>query len=164
MEKGIEENFLDELELNKESLLRICSVYSIDSEMKKDYFQESILNIWKALPSFDKKSSLKTWMYRITINVCLGLEKKRKKVKLEFVDFFDDTKLLKEEEKSNPNLDKLRRCISRLDKSNKTIISLHLEGLAYKEIANISGLTENHIAVKVKRIKKKLLNCINQTS
>lgn len=164
MEKGIEQKFLDELELNKESLLRICSVYSVDSEMKKDYFQESVLNIWKSLPSFDEKSSLKTWMYRITINVCLGLEKKRKKVKLDFIEFYDDTKLVKEEEKSNPNLDKLRRCISRLDKSNKTIVSLHLEGLAYKEIANISGLTENHIAVKVKRIKNKLLNCINQTS
>jgi RNA polymerase sigma-70 factor (ECF subfamily) len=132
--------------------------------MQKDYFQEAILNIWKSLPSFKEKSSMKTWMYRITINVCLGLDTKRKKVKLDFVEFIDDTNFEKEEDKSNLNLNKLRRCISRLDKSNTTIISLYLEGLAYKEIAKISGLTENHVAVKVKRIKKKLLNCINQPS
>lgn len=164
MEKEIEEKFLNELELNKESLLRICSMYTMDTEMQKDYFQEAILNIWKSLPSFKEKSSLKTWMYRITINVCLGLDTKKKKVKLDFVEFIDDISFEKEEEKSNPKLYKLRKCISRLDKSNTTIISLYLEGLAYKEIAQISGLTENHVAVKLKRIKKKLLNCMNQLS
>lgn len=164
MEKEIEEKFLNELELNKESLLRICSMYTMDTEMQKDYFQEAILNIWKSLPSFKEKSSLKTWMYRITINVCLGLDTKKKKVKLHFVEFIDDISFEKEEEKSNPKLYKLRKCISSLDKSNTTIISLYLEGLAYKEIAQISGLTENHVAVKLKRIKKKLLNCMNQLS
>lgn len=164
MTKEIEEKFLEELEVHKDSLWRICSVYAIDSEMAKDYFQESVLNIWKSLPSFNGKSSLKTWMYRITINVCLGLEKKRKKVKLEFIEFFEDKSVIEKEKKSDSNLNQLRMCVSKLDTSNKTIISLYLEELPYKEIANISGLTENHIAVKIKRIKKKLLNCINQAS
>ena len=51
-------------------------------------------------------------------------------------------------------------CISKLNNENKSIIILYLEELKYKEIAEITGLTENHIAVKMKRIKKVLLDCI----
>ena len=41
-----------------------------------------------------------------------------------------------------------------------SIIILYLEELPYKEIAAITGLSENHIAVKMKRIRKILLDCI----
>ena len=163
MKKELEENFLKELELNKESLLRICSIYAIDSEMKKDYFQESLLNIWKSLPSFKEQSSLKTWMYRITINVCLGLNRNRKKTPLDFIEIVEEKNRIDLAEKTDPRLEKMLGCIAKLKTSNKVIISLHLEELPYKEIAKITGLTENHVAVKIKRIKKKLLNCINQT-
>ena len=163
MERELEKKFLEELELNKESLLRICSIYSTDSEMKKDFFQESVLNIWKSLSSFNSQSSLKTWMYRITINVCLGLNNKRKKEKLDFIEIIEEKNQINLVEKIDPRLEKLEKCIAKLKTSNKVIISLYLEELPYKEIASITGLSENHVAVKVKRIKKKLFNCINKS-
>lgn len=58
----------------------------------------------------------------------------------------------------------LRNCIKVLNEADKAVITLYLEELPYKEISGILGLTENSVAVKVKRIKKKLLNCINQVS
>ncbi len=54
----------------------------------------------------------------------------------------------------------LRRCIATLDDSDTSIIILYLEELSYKQIAEITGLTENHIAVKMKRIRKKLFDCM----
>ena len=54
----------------------------------------------------------------------------------------------------------LTSCISKLNYENKSIIILYLEELKYKQIAEVTGLTENHIAVKMKRIKKILLDCI----
>ncbi len=164
MQRELEEKFLAELESNKASLLRICSVYATDSEMKKDYFQESVFNIWKSLPSFTGKSSLSTWMYRITINVCLGLNKKQKRAKLDFIEIIEEKGQMDVAKQTDPRLEKLKQCIKKLNTSDKTIISLYLEELPYKEIATIIGITENHVAVKVKRIKKKLFNCINQNS
>lgn len=164
MKEELEEIFLKELELNKNSLLRVCSAYATDPEMRKDYFQESILNIWKSLPSFNGKSSLKTWMYRITINVCLGLHHKRKSKNFDYIEFLEDKCLINQGKEMNIKIEMLRKCVSQLDMSNKTIILLYLEELPYKEISNITGLTENHIAVKIKRIKKKLLHCINQVA
>ncbi len=163
MNKKLEEIFLSELEKNKESLLRLCSIYAPDSDTKRDFFQESLLNIWKSMPSFKGDASLKTWMYRITINVCLGLEKRQTKY-----DFVDITNLSLEKDYFNDlelpdyRLEKLHNCISKLKETEKTLIGLYLEELSYKEISAITGLTENHIAVKLKRIRKKLFNCINQ--
>jgi DNA-directed RNA polymerase specialized sigma24 family protein len=54
----------------------------------------------------------------------------------------------------------LRKCVSFLNAADGSIINLHLNELSYKEIAEITDLTENHIAVKMKRIKKQLLDCI----
>lgn len=70
----------------------------------------------------------------------------------------------KENNEQNKQLTQLRNCIKTLNEADKAVITLYLEELPYKEISGILGLTENTVAVKVKRIKKKLLNCINQAS
>lgn len=62
----------------------------------------------------------------------------------------------------NEKLIRLRKCVKKLNEGDKAIVALYLEGLVYKEISSILGLSENNIAVKVKRIKSKLLNCINK--
>lgn len=58
----------------------------------------------------------------------------------------------------------LRKCIKQLNEADKAVITLYLEQLPYKEISKVTGLTENNIAVKIKRIKKKLLNCLRPIS
>jgi RNA polymerase sigma-70 factor (ECF subfamily) len=66
-----------------------------------------------------------------------------------------------EDKNSDEKLIALRKCVKKLNDGDRAIVALYLEGLAYREISDILGLSENHIAVKIKRIKSKLLNCIN---
>ena len=66
-----------------------------------------------------------------------------------------------EDENSDEKLIALRKCVKKLNDGDKAMVALYLEGLAYREISDILGLSENHIAVKIKRIKSKLFNCIN---
>ena len=61
-----------------------------------------------------------------------------------------------QQEKSNA----LHSCIQGLNEIDQTVVILSLDGLSYKEMAKITGLTENHIAVKMKRVRKALLSCI----
>ena len=168
MDQELENNFLTALEKNQQKLLRICSVYANDDEDKKDLFQESLTNIWQSMPAFESKSSLSTWMFRITLNVCLRLQSKNAKKQDRFKSMDSNTiGNMSAEEKSNEQnqqLINLRNCIKKLNEADKAVITLYLEELPYKEISNISGLTENTVAVKVKRIKEKLLNCINKYS
>lgn len=168
MNAELEKAFLTGLEQNKHKLLRVCSVYAQDHEDKKDLFQEVLVNIWKSMPSFEGKCSLNTWMYRVTLNVCLRSQTKLSKKKKRFINM-DSITLSQyggstQEIEESPQLIYLRNCIKKMNEADKAIIALYLEELPYREIADVTGLTENHVAVKVKRIKQKLLNCIKEKS
>ncbi|MEM9142360.1 MAG: sigma-70 family RNA polymerase sigma factor [Bacteroidota bacterium] len=171
MGENLEDTFLGALEEHQHKLLRICSVYAKDTEDTKDLFQEVLVHIWKAMPSFKGNAALGTWMYRITLNVCLRLNtkenKSRKKIlrmdgrTIHIVPNETDTE---EQHEKRVQLTRLRSCIKKLNEADKAVITLYLEELPYKEIAGILGLRENTVAVKVKRIKTKLLHCINGTT
>lgn len=167
MDSSLESAFVKALEQNQQKLLRICSVYAENSDDKKDLFQEALINIWQSMPSFQAKSSVSTWMFRITLNVCMRLQTKHAKEKDRFrkLDSVTFENITAEEghDEEYEKLIKLRNCIKKLNDADKAITTLFLEGLSYKEISEITGLTENHVAVKLKRIKMKLLTCINET-
>jgi RNA polymerase sigma factor (sigma-70 family) len=167
MNQQLENTFLTAIEQNQQKLLRVCSVYAEDEDDKKDLFQESLIHIWQSMPSFEAKSSISTWMFRITLNVCLRLQSQEKKKRNRFLKMDTITFAHIAQEDIDPEeqerLVKLRNCIKKLDDADKAIITLYLEELPYREIAVVTGLSENHIAVKLKRIKNKLLNCITET-
>ncbi len=168
MEKDLEDIFLNALEEHQQKLLRICSVYANNSDDSQDLFQEVLINIWRAMPSFKGNASIGTWMYRITLNVCLRIQtreikKQRKILRLSSIRVIN----LQNESRDNSvdeKLMKLRSCIKTLNDADKAVITLYLEELPYKEISNITGLKENTVAVKIKRVKTKLLNRINGMS
>ncbi len=74
----MEINFEQVLEKNKNKIFRICRIYAVLPLEPQDLFQEVIFQIWKSLDSFKGQSSIDTWVYKITINVCL-----RSKMKLD---------------------------------------------------------------------------------
>ena len=168
MNKELEVIFLTALEQNQQKLFRICSVYAKDSDDTKDLFQEVLIHIWKSMPSFKDKASIATWMFRITLNVCLRFRSNSIKKEKKFPPLHSLTiggvQAEIENTKQSEQLTKLRNCIKKLNEADKAIITLYLEELPYKEISTILGLSENNVAVKIKRIKKKLLNCINKVS
>ena len=166
MSKELEKTFLNALEQNQQKLLRICSVYAKDADDTKDLFQEVLVQIWRSMQTFESKSSIGTWMFRITLNVCLRFRSKENKKQKQFIqmDSITIAKFIptKEDYGEQEKLAHLKSCIKKLNEADKAVITLYLEEVRYKEISEILGLSENNVAVKVKRIKKKLLNCINQ--
>jgi RNA polymerase sigma factor (sigma-70 family) len=166
MNQHLESTFLAALEQNQQKLLRVCSVYAQDADDKKDLFQEALINIWESMPSFEGKSSLSTWMFRVTLNVCLRLQTKQAKKRDRFrtLDSITIENISDEttNHEDNERLVKLRNCIKKLNDADKAVTTLYLEELSHKEISEITGLTENNVAVKLKRIKMKLLTCINE--
>jgi len=159
VKNNMEQFFLDLIESNKNRINRICSVYAKNREDQKDLVQDVLLNIWKALPKFEHRANINTWLYRITLNVCLRSKYERNQknnIHLESVNF-----IAANDKQKDVEYEQLYYCISQLPETEKSIIILFLEDLPYKQIAEIIGISENHVAVKIKRIKKKLLKCLN---
>ncbi|MEO9892697.1 RNA polymerase sigma factor [Aurantibacter sp.] len=164
MNKDLENIFLNALEEHQYKLLRICTVYAKDDDDTKDLLQEVLVNIWKAMPSFKGDANIGTWMYRITLNVCLrlktkeiGRQKKTLRLDSRAINIY---KTDASENGQQEQLMQLRKCIKQLNEADKAVITLYLEELPYKEISAVTGITENTVAVKIKRIKNKLLNCL----
>lgn len=151
------------LEENKDKIYRICRIYAVSPMEPQDLFQEVIFQVWKSFSSFEGKSNISTWVYKIALNVChrskMNLEKRNgHMVRLESIQF---TPAENPPDKSQQEkYQALHDCIASLNESDQSIIILYLEDLSYKEIGAITGLSENHIAVKMKRIRSRLLECI----
>lgn len=156
-------SFEQVLEENKERIYRICRIYAVSPIEPEDLFQEVTFQIWKALPGFEGRSAINTWVYRISLNVCIRSKNNfnktnDKSVRLENIHF-QPTEIPPDKDREQ-KYKALQECISTLSEINQAILIFSLEDLAYKEIAKITGLTENLIAVKMKRIRKELLDCI----
>jgi len=163
MQKQEQQLFNQILEDNKTSIYRICRIYAVSPIEPQDLFQEVIFHIWKSYSTFKGKSNISTWIYKIALNVCnrskMQFESLNNKTKrLESIQFKLSETIPNEIEEIK--FKALRECISLLNAVDGSIVILHLDELHYKEIAVITDLTENHIAVKMKRIKKILLDCI----
>lgn len=157
-----ENKFNDIVTDNGERIRRICNYYSSNQEDRKDMYQEVLVNIWKSLDSFRGDASISTWIYRIAVNTSLGFTGKAFKQMQMIVDadteklslLFDDSS--EEKLKQESQLNKLQMELNQLSVIDKSLISLMLEGLSMREIADIIGITEPNVKVKIHRIKEQL--------
>jgi RNA polymerase sigma-70 factor (ECF subfamily) len=155
--------FEEALEANKERIFRVCRIYTLSPLAPEDLFQEVVFQVWKSFSTFRGNSGIDTWIYKIALNVCQRSKLKNEKgaektIRLSSLQFIpaDQAPDANEQEKYLA----LQDCIATLNQGDQSIIVLLLEGLPYKQIAEIIGLTDNHIAVKMKRIRKLLFDCI----
>ncbi|WP_159519688.1 RNA polymerase sigma factor [Sunxiuqinia indica] len=138
-------------------IIKLCRAYTNSQEDFEDYYQEVCLQIWRSKDNFREQSEWSTWVYRISLNVCLTLLKKKKNNRQHFVS---DSLPTEETEDnyafSDESLDLLYMAIRKLSEIDRAIIMLYLEEKSYQEIADIIGTNPNNIGVRVQRIKTRL--------
>lgn len=164
MNSSLEDKFLTAFERDKDRIFRICNAYTDDHEDAKDLFQEVVLNIWKSMPTFKEASIISTWIYRITLNICIRAKQLSDKTQQRTtrLDSIIYKNLSSGNQDTNNDYKALYQCINHLSDIDKSIILMHLEQLSYDNISEVLGISENHVAVKISRIKKKLLTCLNK--
>lgn len=136
-----------------QKIFRLCLGYFNDYDLAQDLAQETFIIVWQKLSTFKGNSNIGTWIFRIASNNCLRsieVENRMPKSNLPIN--------LKEENEVSiePQIKLLYRFISELNETDRIIISLELEDVKQAEIANIVGLKETNVRVKIHRIKEKL--------
>lgn len=163
-----EEKFRQVIDGNDNRIRSVCRYYSKNQEKQKDIYQEILINIWKGLDSFRGDAQPGTWIYKIATNTAIGfVMKEQKRLNLEVVLEDKNLKYFSEdpEVQSLPEkeilLNELENQINQLSIIDKILISLLLEDLSYREIADIVGITEPNVRVKIHRIKGILREKVN---
>lgn len=143
----------------RSTIYTICYMFSKDQDEVSDLFQEVLINLWKSFPSFEGRSKLNSWVYRVSMNVCISLERKKKRQRT--VPLMMDINPFEEENANSKQMEILRKRIARLGIFDRAIILLWLENMSYEEIGEIIGITAKNVSVRLYRMKEELKKMSN---
>ena len=129
-------------------------MFSKDNDEVADMFQEVLIRLWNGMESFDGRSNIKTWIYRVALNTCITIDKRKKrnhKTQLSMdIDYFNSREVKSEQAQF------LHQRISCLQPLDSAIVLLWLEEISYDEIAAIIGITAKIVSVRLVRIREQL--------
>ena len=131
---------------------KLSYMYSNNKEEYNDLRQEVYYQLLKSYPRFNGQSKLSTWVYKVALFTALSfLRSKRKTSQL-----LEDLPEIIVESPETDRLNEVMDQVKKLPKVDRSLVLLYLEDKSYKEMAEIMGLSESNIGVKLNRIKKKL--------
>lgn len=153
--ESLEIDFARIVREHKGTIYTVCYMFSKDEDEVADLFQDILMNLWKGFERFRGESSIRTWLYRVSLNTCISADRKKRRngesVPLDMnIDLFDDSA---EEMKQ---IRMLQDRISRLRPFDRAIVLLWLENLSYDEIGAIVGISSKNVSVRLFRIKEQL--------
>jgi len=168
--KGDIEAFEKLIETHEKKVFNIALRMMGNSEDAKDMAQETFIRVYRSLGDFKEQSSLSTWIYRITTNICLDELRKRKNKKVLYIDDnikSDDGEIKRDivsddltpEEKVERDEIKrmLNSAINDLSDEHRTVIILRdIQGFSYKEISDITNCPEGTVKSRICRARQAL--------
>ena len=157
--KTTEKDFSRIVKQHKSTIYTVCYMFSKDADEVNDLFQEVLINLWKGFTSFQGRSDLSTWIWRVSLNTCISCERKKK---LDTVPLSMAINLFEDQDEDSQQIQLLHKRIHQLKPFDRAIVLLWLENLSYEEIGAIVGITAKNVGVRLYRIKEELKKMSNQ--
>ena len=139
---------------HKSTIYTVCYMFSKDADVVNDLFQEAVINLWRGFEGFENRSNVKTWIYRVTLNTCITLDRKKRRTSSEPLSM--DINLFEDRDEDTRQVDMLHERISRLQPFDRAIVLLWLENMPYEEIGQVVGIMTTAVATRLYRIKEQL--------
>ena len=159
--KDIELQFTKMVKEYRKTIYTVCYFYSKDTEEVNDLYQEILINLWKGFDKFRGESSLKTWIWRVSLNTCNNQERK-KKSSVQTIPLSIDIDLYNDDDVQSKQIQMLYDRINRLDVFDRAIILLWLENMNYQDIADVVGISLSNVTTRLFRIKEQLKSMSNK--
>lgn len=148
-----EQSFARLVREHKSTIYTVCYMFSKDTDEVNDLFQEILVNLWKGFSRFEGKSDIKTWLYRVALNTCISIDRKKKR---KTVPLNMDVNLYEDNDADTRQVKMLYDRIGRLGPFDRAIVLLWLENIPYDEIGEIVGISSKNVSVRLVRIKESL--------
>ena len=145
--------------LNKQEIVNDRLVRRSMKNEVNDLFQEVLVNLWKGFDSFEHRSDIRTWIYRVALNTCISIDRKKKRAAE--VRLTMDINLFEDRDEDTRQVDMLHKRISKLQPFDRAIVLLWLENLSYEEIGQIVGISTKNVSVRLFRIREQLKQMSN---
>ena len=160
----LETAYAELLEENYGPWAGIARAYAPSND-HEDLLQEILLQIWRGLPKFEGRSHRGTWAYRVALNTALAWDRsarnRRQKLKIESHDVSQVDSKASSEHLDTKILDEFLQSLSKVDRA---VMLTFLDGVSNKDAAEIIGLSEGALRVRLHRLKKRFQEtfCTNE--
>ena len=144
------------------TVLKLARAYALTAEEGEDLAQEILLQLWRSLPQFEGRASASTWVYRVALNTALGWHRKegRRRARQQPLLAPEDLPIpapdSAEQLHQRELVARLYAAIRQLPKADAALVLLYLEDLSYHQIAEVLGISETNVGVKLNRARKAL--------
>jgi RNA polymerase sigma-70 factor (ECF subfamily) len=137
-----------------EKIVRAFARAAVDRD---DLRQEIALQLWRSLPRFQHAAKESTWIYRVAFNTALawGRGEQRRRRRTPAAGTLDETPAAPPSE-TERRTERLYDLLRALPPAEASLVVMHLEGLSYREISEVLGLSETHVGVKLTRLRQRL--------
>ena len=151
------------------ALQRLARATEANAERRRDLLQDMHVALWRSFSSYDARCSVRTWVYRVAHNVAAShVDRERRAraplVTLDEIDHLSSSENISSEVEESQAIERLNGIIRALGPPDRQIITLYLEGLDAKSIAEVTGISAGAIATRVSRLKTQLTRLFQETS
>jgi RNA polymerase sigma-70 factor (ECF subfamily) len=142
-------------------VFRLCVTYFRDSVQAQDAAQETLVRVWRALPKYDGRAALSTWIYAITRNWCLtSLSAKRHTVSMSeaAIQSEVDSHAVPDVQEGMDQAHAIRQLVEELPEMTRRIVVLYyFEEQAVSAVSELVGLPEGTVKTHLYRARSRLL-------
>lgn len=151
-------------------IFKVARAFAPTETDRQDLIQDILLQLWCSLPRFEGRAKVSTWIYRVALNTALAWRRKETKRRAPQIPLIEIEELPGTEEDNAHRFDReevvarLYDAIHQLPKVDAALVLLYLDDLSYREMAEVLGISENHVGVKLNRAKKVLADLMKEVT
>lgn len=152
------------------AVLKVARAYTVSAEDRQDLIQEILFQAWRSLPQFQGRAGASTWFYRVALNTALRWHRKEhrrwrhQRSILEVEDLPVEGLDASQQAVRREAVERLYEAIRRLPKADAALVLLDLDDLSYRQMAEVMGLSEGNVGVKLNRARKALAELLKEDS
>jgi RNA polymerase sigma-70 factor (ECF subfamily) len=149
------------------AVMKVARAYTLTSDDCQDLAQEILLQAWRSLPSFKGEASPATWFYRVALQTAMNWQRKdrprrsRQQPLVEVQVLATEGADSAEQVQQRETVEQLYDAIHKLPKADAALVLLYLDELSYRDMAEVLGISESNVGVKLNRAKKALSALMN---
>ncbi len=147
----LEESFLQALDDHQGIIYKVCRPYCDNHNEEQDLFQEIIYQLWKAYPDFQNKSTISTWIYSIAMKTAMAPYRRADKV--EYLEEIPEDAAVIDPDWNEPH-DEFYDFFHGLNKVDRVIVSMLMEGYERGEIAAVVKISEEAVTMRMGRVRR----------
>lgn len=150
-------------------MIKVVRSFSDAPDDQDDLLQEVFVNLWSSVPGFRGNSKETTWIYRVSIQTAMVWrrgERRRQKYQSSYMNYIAvlNQPFAEGQFRDHELIEELYSAIRQLPKVDASIALMHLDGATYYEIAEVLGISENYVGVRLSRIRKELTERMGGTN